>query len=1041
MKKSRKIINRKALGLLFMMVMMISIPLISALELNPFADSKEYSKIITPDMSDFIKADMNEEYGVITLTSNFLWLGTGKVAEYSLTKNTKLCMINCEAEGKIKLYSDGVLFDDVKFKTLTGQDTSIVSSKYYILDGYLDNYIEVPDAYKEECVEIINKNGTTEECSQVVDTYRKENQPVENWIEYNGEQLRAGEYQWKIKGTKEQSQSIDFIPVVYSKEFNEWAYWIGVTPTVYWKLNSNLLDTIGVKNLTSANGVLVNDGKLSGGINGTYNGTLATVSGGSQFNFSLVNFTVAFWMKDNNKVAGRHEWIIDNMNGWVTTGGWSIALPGDAPAHNLKWVINGGGCAGGDICSTTSQLNDSRWKRIVIVREGTGANLFKMYINGTLDKTSTLSNNLFLQATTVNIGKQAGLTSYWNGTLDDIQIFNGYAWTSADVTADYNGGAGKEADASQPLMSIVNSIPINYINISSSSITFGCNATSTLQNITSIVLSVTNGINWTQTNTYTGSNMSVNATFTNSTLADGTYNWNCTAYGNQGINASATAWVLNKDTIAPTLSLTLPTGDYYTNNQSINFSATDGGVGLETCWYTLNGGVKNNTLDGCTNNTLNLYTGNNTVTLYANDSVGNIATPVTKYAYLYPTINICNTSVNVSFMNFTFADEISLAYLNASLSSSSITYYADANKPRTYTFSNTTANRAYNICKLYNEKDITTNSSLVAYQTGYPTRYFTSDDVNVNNTRTNKTIYLLGSADGVYQTIIVITGSSSVITGATVSASLAGLGVIDERTTDSSGTVQLWLNPNFAHTLTTSHPSYTSVIQVINPVSSPTLYVTLGESPTFPENISITYTEGVTWSILPSDEYLLNDTNYPANFTVTAGTYTIDEFGFHIYDEDGNILSEDTVTDVNGGTILGSIATESHTTITLVGYWISNGTTNTVNRIWSVLNNSETDYSIAFLGTRFKTYITSGIFGLKTGFGLNLLCFIIVLVATGLVSYKFGLDNPTLVATIAVLLFGFFEFGLGLIDMGGGIPLTIWATLVLVGLFIKEGLT
>ena len=85
-----KIINRKAVGLLFLMVMMISIPLISALELNPFADSKDYSKIVQPDMSDFIKEDFNTDYGVITLTSNFLWIGTGKVAEYSLTKNTKL---------------------------------------------------------------------------------------------------------------------------------------------------------------------------------------------------------------------------------------------------------------------------------------------------------------------------------------------------------------------------------------------------------------------------------------------------------------------------------------------------------------------------------------------------------------------------------------------------------------------------------------------------------------------------------------------------------------------------------------------------------------------------------------------------------------------------------------------------------------------------------------------------------------------------------------------------------------------------------------
>ena len=136
----------KLLLICYSIIILFSITtLVSSADLNPFSDTKTFNPTITADMSDFIQADFNEKYGVITLNSKFMYVDTGKIAEYSLIKNTELCMINCEAEGKVTLYSDGVIFDDVKFKTLTGEDTSIISSEYLIFNSYLDNYVDVPD--------------------------------------------------------------------------------------------------------------------------------------------------------------------------------------------------------------------------------------------------------------------------------------------------------------------------------------------------------------------------------------------------------------------------------------------------------------------------------------------------------------------------------------------------------------------------------------------------------------------------------------------------------------------------------------------------------------------------------------------------------------------------------------------------------------------------------------------------------------------------------------------------------------------------------
>jgi hypothetical protein len=114
---------------------------------------------------------------------------------------------------------------------------------------------------------------------------------------------------------------------------------------------------------------------------------------------------------------------------------------------------------------------------------------------------------------------------------------------------------------------------------------------------------------------------------------------------------------------------------------------------------------------------------------------------------------------------------------------------------------------------------------------------------------------------------------------------------------------------------------------------------------------------------------------------------------------------------------------------------------NTISRTWAVMNTEDSEYSIAFFGNRLKTYITSGMFGLTTGFGLNIVCFVIILFTTGILSYKFGLNNPLIIAVIATSLVAVLELGLGLIDVGGKVPLTAWALIVVVGLVIKEGFT
>jgi hypothetical protein len=214
--------------------------------------------------------------------------------------------------------------------------------------------------------------------------------------------------------------------------------------------------------------------------------------------------------------------------------------------------------------------------------------------------------------------------------------------------------------------------------------------------------------------------------------------------------------------------------------------------------------------------------------------------------------------------------------------------------------------------------------------------------------------------------------------------------LVEQRTTDSNGQVSLWLNPNVGHTLTTTYGTL-SDIRTINP-SATTVYVTLGTPTSIPENVSITYTEGVTYTINPQNQSLENDTTYTFGFTVNHGVFTIDSFGFSLYDSNDTLIGTYTSSN-NGGTINQNVGVGTDSQITMVAYWISNGTTNTVGRTWSIYNTGDRQYSIWYFSNRLKTYIQSGMFGLKTGFGLNLICFFLVLITTGIISYKYGLDN------------------------------------------------
>ncbi len=127
MKKDKKIINRTAYRLIIIMIVMLSIPLVSALEFDNVKTYDAVEKTIT----------IKNAYG----------LGD-TLAEYKLTKNTDYCLINCYAEGIAQIYNEEPLFQDMKFYDTMLNEKNI---EYKIFTGEeVDKEIEIAD-YGEVC--------------------------------------------------------------------------------------------------------------------------------------------------------------------------------------------------------------------------------------------------------------------------------------------------------------------------------------------------------------------------------------------------------------------------------------------------------------------------------------------------------------------------------------------------------------------------------------------------------------------------------------------------------------------------------------------------------------------------------------------------------------------------------------------------------------------------------------------------------------------------------------------------------------------------
>lgn len=384
-------------------------------------------------------------------------------------------------------------------------------------------------------------------------------------------------------------------------------------------------------------------------------------------------------------------------------------------------------------------------------------------------------------------------------------------------------------------------------------------------------------------------------------------------------------------------------------------------------------------------------------------------------------LSYCNSTNNITFLNLTFRDTITSINLNATINNSLFTTYPNGfpNLNKNYTFSTTMKNQSYEFCIYPPDYTYYSDYSINYGLSGYASATKVSNgSVLLTNASTTDILYLYNSSIPTIKTFQVINSLSQTLQG--VYAYVTDYydinnTIIMSGYTDSGGIIQFMLSNSTSYKIYFSKSGYDSYSTILTPTES--FYtITLsgtglvivtppdygGGDPDIPNS------KGVTYSTKPVNTWLNNGTSYNFSLTIDSGTWTLTNWGFNITDQNGNLINATSSTNASGGVLSLNASTSNYTKVIMNFYYTINGTTITLQRVWTILDLSDNQYSIKHALDDATSFIDSGLFGITTQ-GLSFIVFFIIFIGAGVLSYKYGLTSPVAICGFVFAMVYFFD--------------------------------
>lgn len=971
------------------------------------------------------------------------------IKEVTLKNNTDICGQDCYAIKEIKNLEKSSLIDNVRFYRIYDDGSHQLSN----IRNYQFSYWGTIEDYETQCIdekEIISLNGTSytpQICNQILTGSH------EGWISYKlGTKMPIGTYTIKLVGHKKPSWSYDWQVLLgdTSTWTESWATWglISGGDEAEVILNSPVDDYILLSNPQSFNC----SAKVTGG---------ATIK-----NMSLWTNETGSWENKNTTIVSG-----DEIN--------------DSSQQPLSHTSSGDGCRRGFRVNATKEVTLIKvWKK----SDCTANEVYIWWTNGTLITSSPITGNLASFSLVLLEGNEYYIGAGSDGAVYTRRFTNGNIFpkvgTNLDLIqgfAELSGGSGNlNAPACQDVSFNIMNITTQHVLTTSTQIfkrtltdttLWTCQAcdsdgdcgfaTTNRTLLIDLTIPTFQSISGNGTQNYGALdiNHTINTTITDTNLDTCWYDYNetnTTFSCSSGINDfnftlqnnifNLTLWA--NDSVGNE-NYTFIEWDYliFENNRTHNTTSYETASETFSIYLTANSTLSGVTLDFngteySTTQSGNIWSkridvptslGNKSITWNYTYAGNTINSEYITYQNISETIfTLCDTTYSDDFLNITFKDEADLSNMNASIPTATFIYYlGDGDVTKTYNFLNNTDNYNYKFCAT---PDRTLHvDPYVQYKkdSDYPQRTWDIITQDYTDTLTTQILYLLDSSDGIYVTLQVVNNVDQLLSDVSVTATREIESVdttVAFGTTGSPGTVTFWLNPDFSHDFKFTKSGYTDYETSFAPTQT-SYTITMGGSASSTENSTI---RGILYSVIPTNNYLINDTDYTFGFNLTSTYYDVDNYGFNLRLKNGTeIDGGHTVTE---GTSLTKIYNVSNQTIIYLDYyWLVNDVYTNSTRYWIVYNTARSQYSIAAFFEKLDEYLDSEIYGLDN-FGRSLIVFLILFISIGIMSYKYGATSPLAISSLIFGIIFFFDVVVGLIPTIRGIEglPTFLAALILV---------
>lgn len=146
------------------------------------------------------------------------------------------------------------------------------------------------------------------------------------------------------------------------------------------------------------------------------------------YELSGTNFSVSFWFKQSDTANGEYLWDSRN-SGSSAWAGWTTYQSGSNSHVVRAWC--------GTTLSGSTSVSVGDWAHVVVTKEGDKGSL---YVNGSLDTTSTTSDFSTITTSDIKVGTRYNGANAWAGNVDEFAVWNS-ALDADAVAALYNSGS------------------------------------------------------------------------------------------------------------------------------------------------------------------------------------------------------------------------------------------------------------------------------------------------------------------------------------------------------------------------------------------------------------------------------------------------------------------------------------------------------------------------------------------------------------------------------------------------------------------------